>query len=318
MGLLLSAALVLSVGLHHERAWAGYGTHRVFALHKPTGVTTEHGTPATGGAAVGRKAVLNDWVAAAETLMPDSAAHGRITAMGRLDKETSGLILLTADGKLTELVLRPGGLKKTYIATVKLRQPHVLREEEQFAHLLRGVQLGDGIARADEVQLLDRWKIDAPEPQALRYGKPKQRKRAAAAAAFSSGGSDENRALATTVAEEAAASDEAAAEATRTRAASGNIPGSNVYAIRIVVRIGRNRVVRRMMAAAGLPVYALHREEIGPLRLEELSIPTPGDLVALDDEQETLLREACAPNEYASRAANDVAQAVARLSSLYS
>ena len=36
---------------------------------------------------------------------------GRLSAVGRLDKETTGLLLLTDDGHLSERVLRPVPLK---------------------------------------------------------------------------------------------------------------------------------------------------------------------------------------------------------------
>ena len=269
------ALLVLTL---HERAWMGYGRHPVYAMHKPTGVTTEHGSPATRGEG-GRKLKLNDYVEIASALAPP---EGRATAMGRLDKETSGLLLLTADGKLTELVLRPGGLRKVYTAECKLRQP-LRPTQAQLQHLLRGVDLADGVAQADDVEVLDEWSIDPPAARSLRYGSPKQRKRAVALSV-----ADDAAA-----ADEAAAMDAAAAAATRAAAAAGGIPGFNVAKIRIAVRIGRHRVVRRMLAAVGLPVYALHRDEIGPLRLDDLAIPEPGDVALLSDAEQVALRTSC-------------------------
>ena len=40
--------------------------------------------------------------------------------------------------------------------------------------------------------------------------------------------------------------------------------------VRVVVRIGRFHVVRRLCAAAGLPVMGLHRDAVGPVELGDL------------------------------------------------
>jgi len=72
-----------------------------YALHKPVGYTC------TNSPRIKKKAV--DLI---ETEL-------RLFTVGRLDKETSGLILLTNDGHLAHRVMHPsGGVKKEYIAKV--------------------------------------------------------------------------------------------------------------------------------------------------------------------------------------------------------
>ena len=52
--------------------------------------------------------------------------------------------------------------------------------------------------------------------------------------------------------------------------------------IQVTLRIGRNRIVRRLLAAHKLPVCKLHREAIGGLKLSDLSIPNTSDSVQLN------------------------------------
>ena len=70
--------------------------------------------------------------------------------VGRLDAETSGLLLLTNDGELAHVLAHPSfGVEKTYIAKVRGRvTPQVVQL------LKRGVELDDGIIRADRARVL--------------------------------------------------------------------------------------------------------------------------------------------------------------------
>lgn len=73
--------------------------------------------------------------------------------VGRLDAETEGLLLLTNDGELANRLMHPSyEVTKTYMATV-------LGEVNRgiIRDLKEGVELEDGIARADEVQIVDVW-----------------------------------------------------------------------------------------------------------------------------------------------------------------
>lgn len=49
--------------------------------------------------------------------------------------------------------------------------------------------------------------------------------------------------------------------------ATVKIPRVTAFVLRLSIAIGRNRVVRRLLAAAGLPVFELRRVQFGPLHL---------------------------------------------------
>jgi 23S rRNA pseudouridine2605 synthase len=71
----------------------------------------------------------------------------RLFHVGRLDRESEGLILLTNDGDLAHRATHPSyGLKKKYLVEIK-----GLFGKSQMAALLEGVELEDGLARALEV-----------------------------------------------------------------------------------------------------------------------------------------------------------------------
>lgn len=102
--------------------------HRTFMLHKPRGVVT------TAKDERGRRTVLD--------LVPDVPA---LHSVGRLDRESEGLLLLTTDGDLTLRLTHPRyGHTKTYrIWTESGRLDGAALER-----LRRGLVLEDGPARA--------------------------------------------------------------------------------------------------------------------------------------------------------------------------
>ena len=78
-------------------------------------------------------------------LLPSDCGH--LFHVGRLDRESEGLILLTNDGDLAHRATHPSyGLKKKYLVEIK-----GLFGKSQIAALLEGVELEDGLARALEV-----------------------------------------------------------------------------------------------------------------------------------------------------------------------
>lgn len=79
------------------------------------------------------------------------AAGQRLFHVGRLDADTEGLILLTNDGELANRLMHPKyEVSKTYLATVLGEaDKRVVRQLE------KGVELDDGIAKADFVQIVD-------------------------------------------------------------------------------------------------------------------------------------------------------------------
>jgi pseudouridine synthase len=100
---------------------------RTFALHKPPGVTTTMRDPH-----------------AASDLRRYLPRGPRVVPVGRLDRDTEGLLLLTNDGELANRLMHPRyGVEKEYLAEVE-----GVPTERQLARLRRGVELEDGVARA--------------------------------------------------------------------------------------------------------------------------------------------------------------------------
>jgi 23S rRNA pseudouridine2457 synthase len=184
---------------------------RYLALFKPYGVLTQFTTTAG-------RATLKEYVG-----VPD------VYPVGRLDRDSEGLLLLTDDGRLAHRLTDPRyGHPRTYLVQVE-RVPGPAALDA----LRRGVMLNDGPTRLAEVALL----ADAPalpdRPVPIRF-----RKNVATAW------------------------------------------------LRMVLREGRNRQVRRMTAAVGHPTLRLVRVAIGPITLDGLAPGhwrelTPAELAAL-------------------------------------
>lgn len=158
--------------------------HRWLVLNKPAGIVT------TGRDPQGRTTVFD--------LLPLEHRRRRLFCVGRLDRDTTGLLLLTDEGELANRLMHPRHkVPKEYLATVK-----GVPSERTLRTLRAGVELEDGVTLPAEVELL-------------------------------------------------------AAGGGRAR-------------LRLVLREGRNRQVRRMLAAVGHPVLELERTAVGPVRLGRL------------------------------------------------
>lgn len=131
---------------------------------------------------------------------------------GRLDFDSEGLLLLTDNGQLQQLIANPEYKKwKTYLVQVE-----GIVDDSAVAQLTRGVTLKDGPtlpAKARQV----------PEPQLWDRTPPVRARK--------------------------------------------TVPDSW---LELSIREGRNRQVRRMTAAAGLPTLRLIRASIGQWSLEDL------------------------------------------------
>jgi len=108
---------------------------RYVMLNKPTGVVSsmrdDRGRPDLRG-------YTADW-------------DERLYNVGRLDADTSGLLVLTNDGELAHVLAHPSfGVTKVYIAKV---QGRVL--PQTIARLTKGIELEDGPIAADKARLLD-------------------------------------------------------------------------------------------------------------------------------------------------------------------
>jgi len=108
---------------------------RYVALHKPRGVTT----------------TMRD--RHAERDLRDYLPEGpRVFPVGRLDRDTEGLLLLTNDGDLAHRLAHPRhGVEKEYLAEVD-GSPTPAR----IGKLRRGVELDDGIAKAVDARSVGR------------------------------------------------------------------------------------------------------------------------------------------------------------------
>ena len=246
----------------------------VVAFHKPRGMEIEQGSAPTRGAS-GRRLNLNDEIARFVARFGAPAPGGRLSAVGRLDKDTTGLLLLTDDGRLSDRILWPGACTKVYEATVKLRRPH-RPSSEQLARLVAGVELPDGAAAASAAELVSEHEEPPVEPA---FVSNKKEKKAARKRRREEGG------------------DGGDAPASADAAPPTPPAPFGVFVVRVSVSMGRNRVVRRLLAAVGLPVSELHRMRIGPLSLSGLGIDQPGDACLLSAEQQAALRAAAPERE---------------------
>ncbi|OUO88596.1 rRNA pseudouridine synthase [Rubneribacter badeniensis] len=180
-------------------------------LHKPAGYVTTMSDPQ------GRPTVAD--------LVPTDR-HPGLFPVGRLDADTTGLLLFSTDGELGNGLLHPKRhVTKRYLACVEGRPA-----ERELARLRRGIDLDDGPTRPADVRLLE----GAAARRAERLldmppaAPPRSSKEYAAVC--------EGRAAARSI-------------------------------VRVALCEGRKRQVKRMLAAVGHPVVALHRDSFGPLGL---------------------------------------------------
>jgi 23S rRNA pseudouridine2605 synthase len=79
------------------------------------------------------------------------ATDQRIYPVGRLDRNTSGLLLLTNDGELAKKLMHPK-YKSKKVYEVKVDKPVTKKHAEQ---LLEGIELDDGVAAVDDIAYPD-------------------------------------------------------------------------------------------------------------------------------------------------------------------
>lgn len=108
---------------------------RYYALHKPAGVVTTLKDPQ------GRQDI--------RAYLPSDGP--RVFPVGRLDRDTEGLLLLTNDGELANRLMHPRyGVEKEYLAEVEGRPT-----TKHIGALRRGLELEDGPARAMSARIVD-------------------------------------------------------------------------------------------------------------------------------------------------------------------
>ena len=108
---------------------------KYYALHKPPGVVTTMRDPQ------GRPDIRG--------FLPEGP---RVFPVGRLDRDTEGLLLLTNDGDLANALTHPRfGVEKEYLAEVE-----GVPTPRHMGQLRRGVELEDGDARAKSARVAGR------------------------------------------------------------------------------------------------------------------------------------------------------------------
>jgi 23S rRNA pseudouridine2605 synthase len=128
----------------------------VWAVNKPLGVVSTTREP-------GRRRAVTQLVDSPRRLYP----------VGRLDADSTGLILLTNDGGLANRLTHPRyGVPKTYL--VRLARP---LSEAELDRLRRGVELEDGPTAAAEVERLGEQELEIT----IREGRKRQVRRMAEA-----------------------------------------------------------------------------------------------------------------------------------------
>ncbi|HEU0076586.1 MAG TPA: pseudouridine synthase, partial [Longimicrobiaceae bacterium] len=153
------------------------------ALHKPKGYVTTRIDP------YDRRTVYD--------LLPEKY-HG-LFHVGRLDRDSEGLLLLTNDGELANRFLHPShGITKEYDGIVTGKPT-----DAALRQLVEGVELEDGVAHAESAKLM-------------------------------------------------------------------GPAGNGLSRVKLVLREGKKREVRRMMTALGHEVTSLVRRRFGPIELGEL------------------------------------------------
>ncbi len=103
----------------------GYSEHIYIMLNKPKGVVSASNSP-------NDKTVID--------LVPDDMRRSGLFPAGRLDKDTTGFVLITDDGEFAHEILSPKShVEKTYIAL--LDRPVSAQRQAEFE---KGVVLADG------------------------------------------------------------------------------------------------------------------------------------------------------------------------------
>lgn len=226
---------------------------RVYACHKPSGITCDLSITAPDRVSK-QKRRYKDMKAWFNSIEPD------LRHIGRLDKPTTGLLLAITHGKdsgiFTRKILDPLSITKTYLARVKCGTSTFSSAKEDYStSALSSRDDPHGKPDRDQItQLLSGIELSDGVAYFDSVKVVERRTRT-----FKNPKCQEL----THVSYEA-----------------------NVL---LTIRMGRNRIVRRTLAAVGLPVIRLTRVAIGNLHLDQLNIPQSFDSVLLSEDQIKLI-----------------------------
>jgi len=140
----------------------GDSSQQYYLLHKPAGVLT---------------AARDSHAQTVMDLVPENLRKRKVLPVGRLDKDTTGLLLLTNDGELAHFLLSPNRhVWKQYRATVTGQLTAL--DAEAFAN---GLQLSDFVAKPARLTIVESTPEESIALVEVREGKFHQVKRMFAA-----------------------------------------------------------------------------------------------------------------------------------------
>jgi len=172
--------------------------------------------------------------------LPPSLAK-RVFPVGRLDADSSGLILLTNDGEMANRLTHPKyGITKQYLVSLR---GHLT--DEDVAHLKTGLYLAEPADRSKPHKGVDK-KADKKAAESPAEDAGEARHQARVKKAQISGVQVLSR-------------DSSRSGHERTR-------------LIVTLKEGQNREIRRMMARLGLKVRRLQRMALGPLTIKGLGV----------------------------------------------
>lgn len=132
LGTTVDAGTVIEMDGKRWRVSARRAEHRTLIYHKPEGEITTRDDPE------GRRTVFDR--------LP-KLKRGRWIAVGRLDINTAGLLVLTTDGELANRMMHPSGqVDREYLCRIR-----GTISDEQIEQLLKGVELEDGPGRFSDI-----------------------------------------------------------------------------------------------------------------------------------------------------------------------
>lgn len=219
--------------------------HRLLLFNKPSGAVST-------GADASEDSIFR--------LLPEEQQHSTLSFYGRLDRDTTGLMLLGTDGGIGHLLTSPDNhVPKEYWALLKAS--HQLTEDavEVFA---AGLQLSDGtVCRPATLERRPQG-CDGPPGSGLR----------AVPDTFPPCRLCQER-----------------SHWARDCPNNGTSCVGVETCVRLTIHEGANHQVKRMLAQCNGNVVRLHREAIGPLVLSELSTPIPTGSARAPDADEMRL-----------------------------
>ena len=131
--------------------------HKYYMMNKPVGYITSVKDPQ------GRKTVME--------LLP--AINKRVYPVGRLDYNTSGLLLFTNDGEITQKLMHPSfEFGKTYMVVIKGDIT-----EQELQKLRDGVDIGDFVTSKAEVKKISNLNNQSSIQITIHEGKNRQVRR---------------------------------------------------------------------------------------------------------------------------------------------